>query len=126
MSSTAILKGYNQAPRKMRLLADLIRGKKIDKAMADLEFSNKKGSLAFKKLINSAVANAKHNEKVSPDDLFVKEVTVNAGIVSKRGMPRAFGRSFLIKKRSSLIKVVVDAKEAKPEKKAAIKKINKK
>ena len=110
MSSTAILKTYHQAPRKMRLLADLIRGKKVDRAFAELAFSNKKGSLAFKKLIDSAIANVKHNEKTSTDDLFVKEVTVNAGVVIKRGMPRAFGRSFPIKKRTSHIKIILDNK----------------
>jgi large subunit ribosomal protein L22 len=97
----------NQAPRKVRLVADLIRGKSVDNAISQLIFLPKRASTTFTKLINSAVANAKHNFGLNQADLFVKEVRVDGGIVMKRSMPRAFGRSSPIKKRTSNITLIL-------------------
>lgn len=103
----ATLKQYRQSPRKVRLVADLIRGKKVDKALTDLEFATKRASGAMKKLLNTAIAGAKHNFKLEKDDLFVKEVTVDQGPTLHRWMPRARGRATPINKRTSHITVVL-------------------
>lgn len=115
----AELNRYRQAPRKVRLLADLVKGKSIEKAVAEITFSGKRAADPLKKLINSAVANATHNYKISPESLYVKNITVDGGQVMKRGMPRAFGRSFLIKKRTSKISVELGVREEKAVKKEA-------
>ncbi len=116
----AELNRYRQAPRKVRLLADLVKGKPIEKALAEITFSGKRAAEPLKKLINSAVANAVHNHKLSPESLYVKNITVNGGQIMKRGMPRAFGRSFLIKKRTSKISVELGVKEEKKDDKKEV------
>jgi len=107
----ATLKQYRQSPRKVRLVADLIRGKKVDKALTDLEFATKRASDAMKKLLNTAVAGAKHNFKVEKEDLFVKEITVDQGPTLHRWRPRARGRATPINKRTSHITVVLAKNE---------------
>lgn len=111
MAVEAQLNRYNQAPRKVRLLADLIRGKSVGRAVEELSFLTKKASLPIVKLLKSAVANAKNNFKLKEDDLFVKEVMVDGGPVMKRGMPRAFGRSYPIRRKTSHVTLVLDTKE---------------
>ena len=71
----------------------------------------KKASLPFKKLLLSAVANAKNNFKLNEEDLFVKEVMVDGGPVMKRGMPRAFGRSYPIRRKTSHVTLILDSKK---------------
>jgi len=110
----AELNRYRQAPRKVRLLAGLIKGKDIEMAVAMLKFSAKRAAEPIVKLINSAVANATHNFKLSKDVLYIKDMRVDGGAVLKRGMPRAFGRSFLIKKRTSKIVLELGVREEKP------------
>jgi len=127
----AELNRYRQAPRKVRLLAGLIKGKKIDEAIALLTFSGKRAADPIIKLINSAIANAIHNFKLSRDVLYIKDMRVDGGIVLKRGMPRAFGRSFMIKKKTSKVCLELGVRETeKKEKKSVaapkIKKISKK
>ncbi len=100
----AMLKNYRQSPRKVRLIADLVRGKKVAKALETLKFVNKRASEPFSKLIESAVANAK-TAGVSIDTLIIKSVTVNKGTVIKRFMPRARGTAARINKRNSHIHV---------------------
>jgi large subunit ribosomal protein L22 len=112
----ALLTNYRQSPRKVRLLADLVRGKQVDKAVHDLEFSHKRAAAPFVKLIKSAVANARHNSNIESAGLIVKEVQVNKGIVMKRMMPRAMGRGARINKRTSHLTVVL-AEEAPKTKK---------
>ncbi len=112
---------YNQTPRKTRLVADLIRGKKVDQALGQLSFVTKRASEVFKKLVNSGIANAKHNFSLNREELFVKEVRVDKGVVFKRGMPRAFGRSSPIRKRNSNITLVLS--DGKTEKIAADQKV---
>lgn len=109
----AKLTRHNQTPRKARLVANMIKGKNVKDAFDQLDFSDKKSSGAIKKLISSAVANAKHNFKLDQDDLFVKNITVNKSIVLKRGMPRAFGRMAPIKKRLSNLEVTLGVKGEK-------------
>ncbi|MCE9843393.1 50S ribosomal protein L22 [Vibrio antiquarius] len=95
------------SPQKARLVADLIRGKSVDQALEILTFSNKKAAALVKKVLESAIANAEHNEGADIDDLNVAKIFVDEGPTMKRIMPRAKGRADRILKRSSHITVVV-------------------
>jgi large subunit ribosomal protein L22 len=95
------------SPQKARLVADLIRGKNVDQALEILTFSNKKAAELVKKVLESAIANAEHNEGADIDDLRVAKIFVDEGPIMKRIMPRAKGRADRILKRSSHITVVV-------------------
>ena len=103
----AELKNYRQSPQKVRLVADLVRGKKVNTALAELNFLNKKASLAIKKLVDSAIANAKHNFNLDKDILFIKEIRVDDGPTLKRWRAGARGRAFPIKKRTSRVLLVL-------------------
>ncbi len=109
----AILSTYRQSPRKVRLMADLIRGKKIKQAEEALMFADKRSAPIVLKLLKSAVSNAKHNQAVSEDDLYVKAVSVDKGLVYKRFMPRARGSASRINKRTSHISIELGIKESK-------------
>ena len=101
------------SPRKMRLVADLIRGEKIEKALNILRFSQKEASRRLEKLVLSAVANwqAKNEEAdVEAADLFIKEITVDSGTMLKRLRPAPQGRAQRIRKRSNHVTVVLGAK----------------
>ena len=101
------------SPRKMRLVADLIRGEKIEKALNILRFSQKEASRRLEKLVLSAVANwqAKNEEAdVEAVDLFIKEITVDSGTMLKRLRPAPQGRAHRIRKRSNHVTVVLGAK----------------
>jgi len=102
----AILKNYRQSPRKVRLIADLIRGKKVDDAMVQLSFVSKRASSALIKLLQSAIANAAQNNGVSRG-LMVSSIEVNEAPVIKRWRARARGRAAQILKRSSHITLVL-------------------
>lgn len=118
---TAKLSNYRQSPRKVRLVANLVRGKKVPDAVNELTFLAKRAGEPVKKLIESAVANAK-NLSIDADALFVREIRVDGGMVMKRFMPRARGRAFPLKKRSSHMILVLDTegpKEAAKARKAA-------
>ncbi|MCG3729534.1 50S ribosomal protein L22 [Vibrio cincinnatiensis] len=95
------------SPQKARLVADQIRGKSVDQALELLTFSNKKAADLIKKVLESAIANAEHNEGADIDDLCVAKIFVDEGPIMKRIMPRAKGRADRILKRSSHITVVV-------------------
>lgn len=109
---TAQLSNYRQSPRKVRLVADMIRGKSVEKALHELAVLNKRAADPFKKFVESAIANAVHNYKAKKEDLMIKELRVDKGMVMKRSMPRAFGRAYPIHKRMSHIKIVLETKEA--------------
>ncbi len=117
--STAQLKNYRQSPRKVRLVADLVRGKRADRALAQLSMLPKRASDPVAKLIKSAVANA----GAGAEGLVVSKIEVNGGIVFKRFMPRARGRASAIRKKTSIITLTLSAIEpkAKAPKKAAAK-----
>ena len=95
------------SPQKARLVADQIRGKSVDQALEILTFSNKKAAVLVKKVLESAIANAEHNEGADIDDLNVAKIFVDEGPIMKRIMPRAKGRADRILKRSSHITVIV-------------------
>lgn len=99
----AFLKNYRQSPRKVRLIADLIRGKETGKALQMLTFVNKRAALPVTKLIESAVANARSQGVETTDKLVIKTIAVDKGTVMKRFMPRARGAAARINKRSSHI-----------------------
>ncbi len=110
---TALLKNYRQSPKKVRMVADVIRGKKVTEAMEMLTFVDKRSALPIQKLLKSAVANAAHNHGLnSVNDLFIKEIRVDDGITYHRMMPRARGSGAPIKKRCSHVKVVLDIKNS--------------
>jgi large subunit ribosomal protein L22 len=106
----ALLKNYRQSPRKVRLVADLIRGKSVSEARAALAFLPKKSSPAMRKLLDSAVANAA-SQKASPEDLFVKTVTVNKGTVMRRFKPMARGRAARFARTMSIVALELGMKE---------------
>ena len=99
------------APRKVRLVVDLIRGKKIGEAMAVLRLTPKAASPVVEKVLNSAVANAEHNYEMDVENLIVSEVYVDEGPTMKRFRPRAQGRASAINKRTSHITIVVTEKK---------------
>ncbi|ASK77996.1 50S ribosomal protein L22 [Paraphotobacterium marinum] len=95
------------SPQKARLIADQVRGKDVASALEILTFSNKKAADLVKKVLESAIANAEHNEGADIDDLNVSKIFVDEGPTMKRIMPRAKGRADRILKRSSHITVIV-------------------
>jgi large subunit ribosomal protein L22 len=105
----AVLKNYRQSPRKVRLLADLVRGKKVNDALAQLQFVDKRAALPFAKVIASARANAVQ-QGADAKSLIIKKVTVDKGMVQKRYMPRARGSASPINRRSSHITVELGTK----------------
>ncbi len=109
----AKLTNYRQAPRKVRLLADLVRGKTVPEALTTLAFAAKRASRPMAKLIASAAANANVKNSLTPEQLQVKTITVNKGQVLKRSMPRARGSAYPIHKHSSHIEVELAPKTAK-------------
>ncbi len=106
----AILKNDRQSPRKVRLIAGLVRGKSTTDALTTLQFVDKRASGPFAKVIQSAVANAKDQGK-NVENLFIKAVAVNKGTVLKRSMPRARGTASRINKRNSHISVELGEKK---------------
>lgn len=113
--SSAKLSNYRQAPRKVRLLADLVRGKSAVRALALLAVVPKRASGPMQKLIRSAIANASKNG-LPASDLYISKIEVNGGTILKRSMPRARGRAFPIHKHNSHITLALSKKVA-PKKK---------
>ena len=107
MEITARLKGAGLSARKARLVADQIRGKGVEEALELLAFSPKKAAVIIRKVLNSAIANAEHNEGLDIDELRVSTIYVDEGMTLKRIMPRAKGRADRILKRSCHITVKV-------------------
>lgn len=106
----AVLRGARLSAQKARLVADTIRGKKVGDALNILSFSNKKGADIIKKVLESAIANAEHNDGADVDELKVSTVFVNEGMTMKRILPRAKGRADRICKRTCHITVKVSEK----------------
>jgi large subunit ribosomal protein L22 len=110
MQAKAIARNIRIAPRKARLVIDLIRGKSIEEAFAILRFTPRAASPIIEKVLSSAVANAENDYGVRASRLIVKEAFVDEGSTLKRHMPRAMGRASSIHKRTSHITVVVSGK----------------
>ncbi|MDD6085772.1 MAG: 50S ribosomal protein L22 [Oscillospiraceae bacterium] len=111
MEARAYLRNERIAPRKVKIVLDLIRNKPVDVALATLELTPKAASPIVAKLLKSAIANAENNNGMSRDELYVSECYVNAGPTLKRIMPRAQGRAFRILKRTSHITIAVSEKD---------------
>lgn len=107
MEGRAIAKHIRIAPRKLRIVADLVRGKNIGEAFSILKFTPKVGSHVVEKCLRSAVANAEHNFDMNIDKLFVSEIFVDQDSTMKRIHPRSRGQAFKILKHSSHVTVVV-------------------
>jgi large subunit ribosomal protein L22 len=115
---TARLNNYRQSPRKVRVVANTIRGKKASEAINILSFLVKRASDPLNGLLASAIANAKNNFNLSPEGLFVKEIRVDGGVTLKRSLPKARGSASRMNKRTShilitLAPIVEKAKEIK-------------
>lgn len=118
MEAVAKLKNIRMSPRKLRLVADVVRGKPVQRAIDDLCFSTNTMAVQVVKLIRSAVNNASQNRGVNVDKLVVKKIYVDQGPTFKRIMTRARGSADQLLKRSAHLTVIVDEAEAQ-EKKAA-------
>ncbi|MDB2533690.1 MAG: 50S ribosomal protein L22 [Porticoccaceae bacterium] len=110
MEVAAKLKGARMSAQKARLVADQIRGKSVESALEILQFSGKKGADIIKKVLESAIANAEHNDGADVDELKVSTIFVDEGMTMKRIKPRAKGRADRIFKRSCHITVKVAEK----------------
>ena len=115
----AILKNYRQSPRKVRLVAKAVRGKSAAAAAMILDFMPKRAADPIKKLIDSAVANARVNNGVDAADLVVKNIEINQGVTLKRYRPRARGSAYRINIRTRYIVVTLESKKGAAAKEAA-------
>jgi len=111
MQAKAIARTVRIAPRKVRLVVDLIRGKQVGEAIAILRHTNKSASPVVEKVLNSAIANAEHNYEMEPNNLVVTQAFVDEGPTLKRFRPRAMGRASAINKRTSHITIVLSEKK---------------
>ncbi|MCB2205376.1 50S ribosomal protein L22 [bacterium] len=114
MQARAIKKYIPGSPRKMRLLADLIRGKSVEEALDILHFSPKQASKVCETTLRSAVSNlinAKDGGRVNPENVIITTITVDGGPVMKRILPAPQGRAFRIRKRSNHLTIVVSEQE---------------
>ena len=125
MPVIAKLKYLRIAPRKVRLVADLIRGKRIEEAQNILNFKVKKAVLPLLKLLRSAAANAKNNFQLDESNLYIAKILVDEGPKYKRWRARARGRAEEIQKKTSHVTVVLDEIVKKPKKVKKVKKIKK-
>ena len=107
MATIASLKNTQISAQKVRLVADQIRGMPVDNALNLLTFSNKKAAKIIKKVLESAIANAEHNDAADVDELTVSEIMIDEGTTMKRWRPRARGRANKILKRMSHVTVAV-------------------
>lgn len=107
----AVARTVRIAPRKVRLVVDLIRGKQVGEAVAILRHTPKAASPVVEKVLKSAVANAEHNYELDVNSLYISEIYVDEGPTLKRYRPRAQGRASAINKRTSHITVVVSEKK---------------
>lgn len=111
MTTSAKLRFARLSPQKTRVVADQIRGKSVDKALDILKFSNKKPAFIIKKVLESAIANAEHNDGADIDELKVTAIYIDQGPTLKRLRPRARGRADRILKPTSHITVTVSEQE---------------
>ena len=113
----AVNKNVRSSPRKLALVCNFIKGKKVDVAIRDLEFTRKRIAKDVSKTVKSAISNAENNNQYDIDNLFVKEAYVGKSLVMKRYRPRAKGRASPIKKPFSRITIVLEEKKFKKESK---------
>lgn len=107
MESRARAKYTRISARKVRLIMDQIKGKKVEEALHLLSFAPHRGAFLLKKLLNSAVANAEQNSEIDVDNLYIKSIFADEGPTAKRFRPRAMGRATRIRKRTSHLTVIL-------------------
>ena len=112
MEAKATLKYARISARKVKIVADLIRGKNVDEALAIVKFTPKASSVIIEKLLKSAIANAENNHGMKHENLYVAEIFANQGPTLKRIRPAAKGSAVRIRKRTSHITIVLKEKEA--------------
>ncbi|MBR1381829.1 MAG: 50S ribosomal protein L22 [Paludibacteraceae bacterium] len=114
----AKLNNVPTSPRKMRLVADMIRGMEVNRALGALHFSTKEASRALEKLLKSAIANweNKTGKKADSETLYVTNIYVDGGMMLKRLLPAPQGRGYRVRKRSNHVTVFVDTKNTNDEK----------
>jgi large subunit ribosomal protein L22 len=118
------LKHLHIAPRKVRMVADLVRGKKAEEARTILNFTVKRASEPLLKLLNSGLANAKSTKNVEAKDLFISKITVDEGPAGRRVLPKSRGRGEIVRKKTSHVIMVLDMKkEEKPKKEKKAEKV---
>ena len=113
MEAVAKLNNVPTSPRKMRMVADMIRGERVNRALSLLKFESKEGAARLEKLLLSAIANwaAKNeDERLEEADLYIKSITVDGGRMLKRLRPAPQGRAHRIRKRSNHVTIVIDSK----------------
>ncbi len=110
METRAVAKYVRISPRKVRLVMDQVRGKRVEDALNMLTFAPQKAARIVKKVIQSAVANAEQNTNVDIDNLYIKRIYADEGPTLKRFRPRALGRATRIRKRTSHLTVILDEK----------------
>ncbi len=115
MEIKAVQKFIRQSPRKVRLVADLIRHLKIDDALNQLSAIKKQAALPVEKTLKSALANATNNLKLDKSTLSIKEIQVNEGSTYKRWQPVSRGRAHPILKRTCHIRIILESKQPKPQ-----------
>ncbi len=120
--ATAKLRSLRISPRKVRLVVDLVRGRELNDALLQLEFSIKHAAKPVLKLLKSAIANAVHNHNIDESTLVIEKITVDGGPTLHRFTPRAMGRAFKIRKRTSHITLVL-AGEASEEVEEGVSKV---
>jgi len=113
----AMLRYYRMSPRRVREVADIIRGKRVDDAQKILDFTKRRAALALKKLLSSAIANAENNFNLDPDTLVISHITVDEGPMWKRFITKSHGRANRILKRTSHITIGLAEKREEKEKK---------
>ena len=107
MEAKAVVRHVSMSPRKMRVIANLVRGKRVEEAMSLLKLMPKKGAYVIRKLLISAVANAEQQGEVDVDTLLIRDCNVDNGPILKRWMPRSMGRANRINHKTSHLTVVV-------------------
>ncbi|PSM32481.1 50S ribosomal protein L22 [Haliangium sp. UPWRP_2] len=111
MEAKAVLRQVRISPRKMRIIANLVRGRRVDDAMAMLKSTPKRSGEVIRKLLLSAVANAEHKGQTDVDSLIVRGCSIDNGPIIKRWMARAMGRANRIQRRTSNVTVIVGQAE---------------
>ena len=109
MAAKAVVRHVRMSPRKMRIIANMVRGKRVDEAMGLLKVMPKKAAYVIRKLLISAVANAEHQGTQDVDALRISSLAIDAGPILKRWMPRAMGRANRVNHRTSHVTLFVDA-----------------
>lgn len=124
MQVKAQLNGLRIAPRKVRAVANLIKGKDVVKALDQLNYLVRRPVASMKKLLNSAIANAENNFDMVKENLYIKQLVVDEGVKLKRFRPKGFGRASMIQKKTSHISIILEERTPglRQEKKARIKK----